>query len=70
MSDKPTFRSASPYQNDILALPVTDLDTASVYYSTHFGLTETERRDNPPTVTMERDGTQIGFAITGEDASE
>ena len=70
MSDKPTFRSASPYQNDILALPVTDLDTASVYYSTHFGLTETERRDNPPTVIMERDGTQIGFAITGGDASQ
>ena len=69
MSDKPTFHAASPYQNDILTLPVTDLDTASVYYSTHFGLTESESRDNPPSVIMERDGTQIGFAITGRDAS-
>ncbi len=69
MSNKPTLHSASPYQNDILTLPVTDLDTASVYYSTHFGLTESESRDNPPSVIMERDGTQIGFAITGRDAS-
>jgi hypothetical protein len=34
-------------------------------------MAEIERRDSPvPTVILERDGTKIGFAITGRDASE
>jgi len=32
---------------------------------------EAERRDQPvPTVVLERDGTQIGFAINGGDAAQ
>ena len=71
MPNEPAFKSASPYQNDILALPVTDLDTASSWYCRHFGMTEIERRERPvPTVILERDGMRLGFAINGGDASQ
>ena len=64
------FEAAYPYQQDVLALPVEDIDTAARYYAKAFGLVEVERRDEPvPTVIMERDGTRIGFAINGGDAS-
>ena len=68
---QPTFQSAAPYQNDVLALPVTDLDAASAWYTKHFGMTEVDRTDAPvPTVILERNGTRIGFAINGSDASQ
>ena len=71
MTTQPSFHSASPYKDDILALPVTDLDAASEWYHKHFGMAETGRRDAPnPTVILERDGVEIGFAINGGDASE
>lgn len=68
---KPAFQSAAAYQDDVLALPVTDLDAASAWYTKHFGMTEADRKDVPvPTVVLERDGTRIGFAINGGDASQ
>lgn len=71
MSNKPQFREAHPYQDDVLALPVTDLDAASTWYAEHFGMTEIERRDQPvPAVILERDGTRIGFAINGGDPEQ
>ena len=71
MTNKPTFESASPYQNDVLALPVVDIDAASNWYSRHFGMTEVERLESPvPAVILERDGTRLGFAINGGDASQ
>lgn len=71
MPNQPAFKSASPYQNDVLALPVTDLDSASDWYCKHFGMTEVERHETPvPTVILERDGTHLGFAINGSDASQ
>lgn len=71
MTSEPAFRSASAYQDDVLALPVTDLDTASKWYSKHFGMTEIERHETPvPTVILERDGTRLGFATNGGDASQ
>ena len=71
MSSNPQFKAAYPYQANVLALPVTDLDAAAAWYSQHFGMTEVERTDRPvPTVILERDGTRIGFAITGDDASQ
>jgi len=67
----PLYKGAFPYQQDILALPVADLDVASQWYSTAFGLVEVERRIEPhPAVILERDGVRIGFAITGGDASQ
>ena len=68
---EPTFKSAFPYQKDVLALPVTDLDNASDWYCKHFGMTEIERHEHPvPTVILERDGTRMGFSINGGDASQ
>ena len=71
MSDQPLFEAAFPYQDDVLALPVEDLDRAASWYARAFGLAEVERRDSPvPTVIMQRDGVQIGFAINGGDATQ
>ena len=65
------FKAAYPYQKDVLALPVADLDAAARWYGEQFGMTEVERQGQPvPQVVLERDGTRIGFAITGGDASQ
>lgn len=65
------FKAAFPYQKDVLALPVTDLEATSEWYSKHFGMVETERSDEPiPTVILERNDTRIGFSINGGDASQ
>jgi catechol 2,3-dioxygenase-like lactoylglutathione lyase family enzyme len=70
-STEPKFKAAFPYQKDVLALPVTDLDAASRWYCAHFGMSEVERREQPvPTVVLERDGTRIGFAVNGGDPSQ
>jgi catechol 2,3-dioxygenase-like lactoylglutathione lyase family enzyme len=71
MTNIPEFKAAFPYQHDVLALPVTDLDRASQWYCEHFGMREVERLDEPvPTVILERDGTRIGFAINGGDPAQ
>lgn len=69
MSD-PLFAEAHPYADDVLALPVKDLDRAASYYSNAFDLEEVERRDSPPAIIMERDGVRIGFSINGRDAGQ
>jgi catechol 2,3-dioxygenase-like lactoylglutathione lyase family enzyme len=70
-SSAPQFKAACPYQNDVLALPVTDIDAAAQWYSEHFGMREVERMQQPvPTVILERDGTRIGFAINGGDPGQ
>lgn len=71
MSDAPQFKAAYPYQRDVLALPVTDLDAAARWYTEHFGMREVERRQEPvAAVILERDGTRIGFAINGGDPGQ
>jgi len=71
MSHDPLFKAAFPYQKDVLALPVADLDAAARWYARAFGLTEVERRTDPqPADILERDGVRFGFAINGGDASQ
>jgi catechol 2,3-dioxygenase-like lactoylglutathione lyase family enzyme len=71
VSDGPLFKGAYPYQQDVLALPVVDLDAASQWYANAFGLQEVQRLDQPhPAVILERDGVKLGFAINGGDASQ
>ncbi len=71
MSTQPTFNAAYPYQNDIMSLPVTDLDRTSQWYTENFGMAEVERLEQPvPTVILERDKTRIGFSINGGDAAQ
>ena len=60
------FEAAYPFADDVLALPVIDLDRTVSWYQRSFGLYEVERVDEPvSTVLMERDGVRIGFAING-----
>lgn len=71
MTTHPQFKDAFPFQDNVLALPVIDLDDAARWYCTHFGMTEVERCSAPhPTVILERDGTRLGFSITGGDATQ
>ena len=71
MKEPQKFKAAYPYQQDVLALTVTDLDAASEWYCKHFGMVEVDRRnDQVPTVILERDSTRIGFSINGGDASQ
>lgn len=68
---EPLFLKAIPYQDNELALPVTDLDTASNWYTAAFGMMEVERHNSPhPTVILERDGVRLGFALNGGDARQ
>ena len=65
------FEDVSGYQDDVLALPVTNLDVAAEWYCEHFGMTEIARHEDPiPCVILERDGKQIGFAINGGDPEQ
>jgi catechol 2,3-dioxygenase-like lactoylglutathione lyase family enzyme len=71
MSGEPRFKAAFPYQGNILALPVADLDAAAGWYTNSFGMVEVERLgDLTPTVILERDGTRIGFSVNGGDPSQ
>jgi len=70
MNSNKLYEAAFPYAEDVLALPVEDIDRASAWYQEMFGLKEVERRDDPVlAVILERDGVRIGFAINGGDAS-
>ena len=64
------YEAAFPYGDDVLALPVADIDEAVRWYSHAFGLREVERWGGAqPAVTLERDGVRIGFAVNGGDPS-
>ena len=47
MTTPARFEAAFPYQKDVLALPVEDLDAASTWYAEHFEMVEVERREEP-----------------------
>ena len=65
------FSAAFPFQEDVLTLPVADLDQAADYYCDAFGLTEIRRESDPVAkVVLARDGVEIGFAITGADPTQ
>ena len=53
MPENKLFEQAFPYQQDVLALPVADLDRAAEWYGRAFGMREVERRVAPvPTVIL------------------
>ncbi|WP_044303623.1 VOC family protein [Rhodopirellula sallentina] len=71
MTTQPKFKTAFPFRDDLLGLPVIDLSSTAEWYCKHFGMTEVQRTTEPvPTVFLERDGTRIGFAVNGGDASQ
>ncbi len=68
---EPLFESADAFQDDVVGLPVMDIDSASKYYSESFGMVEVSRLGHPtPQVVLERDGVKIGFAVNGGDSSQ
>ncbi len=70
MHNEALFEAAFAYADDVLALPVEDIDQAAKWYSSAFGLKEVERRTSPvPAVILQRDGVRIGFAVNGGDAA-
>jgi catechol 2,3-dioxygenase-like lactoylglutathione lyase family enzyme len=71
MAERAVFERAFPYGKDVLALPVTDLESAVSWYARHFGMVEVERRSEPrPTVILERDAVRMGLSVNGGDSSE
>ena len=71
MTQSRLYKAAYPFQDDVLALPVEDIDRAAEWYGEKFGLHEVDRHEDPvPTVILERDGARIGFAANGGDASQ
>jgi catechol 2,3-dioxygenase-like lactoylglutathione lyase family enzyme len=71
MTDAALYTAAFPYADDVLALPVRDIEVAARWYCLAFGLGEVERRAAPvPTVILERDGVQLGFAVNGGDPEQ
>lgn len=63
------FLAAHPFQDDVLTLPVANLDAAADFYA-GFGLKEVARHSEPSALIMERDGIQIGFAVNGRDPEQ
>ena len=62
------YKAAFPFADDVLALPVENIDRAAEWYAAKFGFVEVGRDGIPcPTVIMERDGVRIGFAVNGGD---
>ena len=71
VSQSRLYKAAYPFQDDVLALPVEDIDRAAEWYGEKFGLREVDRHEDPvPTLILERDGVRIGFAVNGGDASQ
>jgi lactoylglutathione lyase len=68
---KAVFRSAAPYADDALNLPVQDVDTAIYYYEKIFGFRVVSRQDAPQkSVILARDGIRIGLAENGGDPTQ
>lgn len=66
-----SFLAAYPYQNDVLALPVSSADEAASWYGQNFGMREIERGTQPHRFAiLERDGVKIGFAENGGDPTQ
>jgi lactoylglutathione lyase len=68
---KAVFRSAAPYADDAMNLPVQNVDTAIPYYENVFGFRVVSRQDAPhKSVILARDGIQIGLAENGGDPTQ
>jgi catechol 2,3-dioxygenase-like lactoylglutathione lyase family enzyme len=71
MAARAIFEKAFPYGDDVLALPVSDLESAAAWYAQHFEMVEVERRSgSTPSIIMQRDGVRIGFSVNGGDSAQ
>jgi lactoylglutathione lyase len=68
---KALFMTAAPYADDVLNLPVQDVDNAIPYYEKMFGFRVVSRQDAPhKSVILARDNIQIGLAENGGDPTQ
>ena len=68
---KAIFKSAWPYQQDAMNLPVANVETALPFYETVMGFQVMARHDAPhPSAILARDDIQIGLAENGGDSSQ
>jgi lactoylglutathione lyase len=68
---KAVFKSAAPYADDAMNLPVQNIDAAIPYYERTFGFRVVSRQETPTrSVILARDDIQIGLAENGGDSSQ
>jgi catechol 2,3-dioxygenase-like lactoylglutathione lyase family enzyme len=68
---KASFKSAWPYQEDAMNLPVANIEAALPFYETVMGFRVVSRHEAPHTAaTLARDDVQIGLAENGGDSSQ
>jgi catechol 2,3-dioxygenase-like lactoylglutathione lyase family enzyme len=68
---KAVFKSAKPYADDALNLPVKDVESAIPYYERTFGFRVVSRQASPHALAiLARDGVQIGLAENGGDPKQ
>ncbi len=68
---KAIFKSAWPYQQDAMNLPVANVEAALPFYETVMGFQVIARHDAPHrTAILSRDEIQIGLAENGGDPSQ
>src|SRR5262249_7974898 len=68
---KAVFKSASPYQDDKMNLPVENVEAAIPFYETVMGFQVLSRNDSPyKSAVLGRDAIQIGLAENGGDPEQ
>src|SRR5437016_2287180 len=68
---KPVFKSAWPYKDDEMNLPVENLEAAIPFYETIMGFKLVSRQDSPTkSAILARDEIQIGLAENGGDPTQ
>ena len=68
---KAVFKSAHPYLDDAMNLPVKNVDAAISFYETIMGFQLVSRKDTPRrSAVLGRDGIQIGLAENGGDPTQ
>ena len=71
MKTKAVFKTASPYLQDALNLPVENLEEAIPFYETIMGFQVVSRQDAPcQSAILARDDIQIGLAENGGDPTQ
>ena len=68
---KAIFKTASPYKEDAMNLPVENVEEAIPFYETVMGFKLLSRNDSPcKSAVLGRDGIQIGLAENGGDPTQ
>ena len=68
---KAVFKTAYPYLEDAMNLPVADVDAAIPFYERVMGFQLVSRKDSPhKSAVLGRDGIQIGLAENGGDPTQ